>query len=72
MAKPLIELYDSVYSKTKKKTPYKKGKHSKYAPTVTRIIHYDLTEVLPEDIAGIPFEPEDFCITVIKGYKGGE
>ena len=69
MAKLLIELYNS---KTKKKIPYRKGKHSKYAPTITKIIHYNLTEILPEEIAGIPFETEDFCITVIKEYKGGE
>ena len=59
ITKPLIKLYGSVYSKTKKKTPYRKGKHSKYAPTITAIIHYNLTEILPEEIAGIP-------------YKGGE
>lgn len=38
----------------------------------TKIVHYNLTEILPEEIAGIPFETEDFCITVIKEYKGGE
>lgn len=56
----------------RRRRSYKEGKHSIYAPIIARIIHYDLTETLPEDIAGIPFETEDFCITVIKGYKGGE